>query len=428
MNRLKFDPYLFETLSIEGVPVYVKNVPYANGFVYIRVQMRIGARFDPEGKEGLAHFFEHLPFDGCVGWPTFDDIKKVSRTLFLDTLNASTSMERTVFSAKVSSKRIGEAFDFFRSFVFNPILDENEIERERKVITQEIWRRYDNEKKEELAKRFRRLEYGKHSFGRINSPAGWHDTVATITREDLVSYHKKNYHLGNVDIILVGDIDINKANISIKSFLENCPKGISIELPKPVDSWLVPSERELNISASEYFDLKGSSIPKVTHIDVVRNLPVIGNDQVLSVTTQVVRHLLFERIRGRLGATYSPSVSFGSYIDHQTFEISLGVDPKTEKDVKDIVLNVLSDLRNGDESILPMFDEIKSASMDRKVFYDPAVVDIANDASSDIAVKRKVESAEEECSVLDKVTYKDIVSFCKTYLQEDMLIWEIVRP
>ncbi len=428
MNKLKFDPYLFEKTEVDGVSVYVKNTPWANGFVYIRVQMRTGARFDPEGKEGLAHFFEHIPFDGCEGWPTYEDIKKLSRDLFIDTLNASTSMEKTVFSAKVSSQKLDEAIDFFKSFIFKPNIDPNEVERERKVITQEIWKRYGNEKQEDLARRFRKIEYGNHTFGRVNSPAGWHDTVAKITREDLIAYHKKYYHLGNIDIILVGDINTDRAKQVVAKFTTDCPSDKSVDLPKPTTSWPNPQESEVCVSASEYFGLQGNAVPKVTHIDVVRNLPVVENEQILSITTQVIRHMLYERICGRLGATYSPSVTFGSYIDHNTFEISLGIDPKSENEVKIIVSDTLKDLRNGVSSITPLFNEIKQVSLERKIFYDPAVMDIANDASGDLAVKRSIISAEEECKMLESVTFKDIVSFCGTYLQPEMLLWEILRP
>jgi predicted Zn-dependent peptidase len=426
-SQIKFDPYLFESIDVGGVPVYIKQTPWANGFVYIRIQMGIGARIDPIGREGLAHFFEHLPFDGCEGYPTFDDIKKLSRNLFQDSLNAMTSLERTVFTAKVVTNRLSEALDFFASFIFKPILAESEVERERKVITQEIWRRYENEKEEELSRTLRLLEYGNHPFGRINSAAGWHDTVAKITRQELIDFHRTYYHRGNLSVILVGDIDVNTVNTTLPTFINSVPQGLSVSRPNTVNEWPLPSQQEFAISASEYFGLSGASVPKSTKIEVVRLLPILPNEFVLYIGSDMLRQALFDRIRGKLGATYSPRVNSSRFADHIVNEISVAFAPEKESDVREIIEGTLADIRKGDPALLPLFDELHRVWLERKKYIDVSVADIADDAGGELASKGRIDSIADEVVKIERVTFADVSSLYTKYFQPEMLLWEIVR-
>src|SRR3989344_3058060 len=90
------DPYVFERIEVGGVPVHVKHWPTNQG-CHFRIIFHVGARHDPEGKEGLAHLFEHLPFNGCAGWPDHESIDETGDILFCGDLNAHTTFEQTCF-------------------------------------------------------------------------------------------------------------------------------------------------------------------------------------------------------------------------------------------------------------------------------------------------------------------------------------------
>ncbi|HEU5114317.1 MAG TPA: insulinase family protein, partial [Candidatus Paceibacterota bacterium] len=107
--NLKFDLYKFTRIEASGIPVLFKKIPWASGYAYIHVIVGTGARSDPAGKEGIAHFFEHLPFNGCEGYSTSEATEEVDRRLFGGTLNAHTGMEYTIFHGKVAVERISEA-------------------------------------------------------------------------------------------------------------------------------------------------------------------------------------------------------------------------------------------------------------------------------------------------------------------------------
>ena len=206
MVQLKHDPYGdFQCTHIKGVPVYLNNqMAGSEGWVAIRILLRVGARHDPDHQLGLAHFFEHLPFDGCEGYPDFTTIRRVKEDLLIDTLNASTSFDRTSFGGTVLASRLNQAGDFFSNFVVRPNLNPTEVARERRVIVNEMWQKFNSPANAKHIRRVRKELFGDHPLGRAASPFGWPDTIKDIGVDDLRYFHKKYYHRGNLSLVMVG--------------------------------------------------------------------------------------------------------------------------------------------------------------------------------------------------------------------------------
>ncbi len=426
--KLKFDPYQFEKTISQGIPVYWKNIPWANGFVYIHVIWCIGARHDPIGKEGLAHFLEHMPFDGCAGYPTFDDIEAIDRQLFLRSLNATTSLEYTVYHCKVNSEKLQQAMEFLRRLILDPTIDSDEVERERKVIVQEMWQRYGNERGEALDKHRQKLIYGNHPFARIKNAGGWHDTIASITQDDIRTFHSTHYLSGNLKLLFVGDIDESSLHRAADTFTHRAPHGRSVAPVAQIAHWPNPEVNELRISASEYFGLTGASIPQSAEIKVSRGMPTPENMQTLFIIPPLLREIFLTRIRGKIGATYSPKVSESIAIDHCMVRISLEVKPDTLGDVRDIIASTIAEIASGDLQHHDIFNEIKSVFLEKKVLLDVSADEIADEAHGELAVTGGITSIEEDCRSASKIEYSDIVHLFLREFAPEQLFWSILTP
>ena len=80
----KFDPFKFDVgFTKYGNPVYVKNVPWAEGWIDARIVITHGCIDDPIGKEGLAHLFEHMFFQGTKKFPTENSLLDQTGKYFL---------------------------------------------------------------------------------------------------------------------------------------------------------------------------------------------------------------------------------------------------------------------------------------------------------------------------------------------------------
>ena len=103
----------------------------------VQVFVNAGSRHENEKTFGLAHFLEHMVFRGSSKYKTAHAISTAADSVGAE-INASTSKERTAFYLKVTQEHIKLAFDLLSDMVLNPILDRDEIERERGVIVSEI--------------------------------------------------------------------------------------------------------------------------------------------------------------------------------------------------------------------------------------------------------------------------------------------------
>lgn len=427
---LKFDPYKFETFNSHGVPVHVKNYPWANGYVYITIVIGVGARHDPIGGEGTAHHFEHMPFNGCAGWESHKEVQRVNRELFSETLNASTSHEGTKFTGKVAIHNLDEAMTFLYHFIFQPMVTPKAVAREKKVITQEFWRRYDNKKKEALAKKETSLSYGEHAYGRAESALGWYDTITQISRKNLLDFHREFYTLANTQIVLAGDVNIGrKLESAISFFTLNCPNtGVGVPTPKDIVEWPLPEVPQLIVSSKEYFGLKGDSLPNKTSIDVVRHLPASVKGGALPLARMLLRKLLYEKIRIALSAAYSPNVSESFARDHSSLNITLEIEPSKLEAVEEIINGILDEVAHGRTKHSILFEDMKRVYLNGIMFADCSVGKFSVGASSELTTSGKIEPLEESYANAKKVTYKDISALISREFTPEKLFWTIVTP
>lgn len=425
--KLKFDHFQFNQTVQNGIPIQWKHIPWINDFLYIRIAFIVGGRQDPVGKEGLAHFFEHLPFNGCEGYSTKKNIDEVDRNLFQDTLGACTNFDRTLYHAKVSNNNLSEAINFLKSFLFSPTLDQNETERERGVIIQELWRSFESPKKEELIKKLQKMKYGEHPFARQKRVLGWYDSIKNITFDDLLLFHNKHYRSGNVIIVLVGDITEETLK-KMEQFTGSLPKGKSIEPIPLIKSWPRPKVTEFSLSLSEYFGLDEGSVPQKTNVGIFTAIPQIKNSRCYSVARSILRKLLFDRIRGELGATYSPRVAVDNFQDHSSFCIDLEISPGTLQSVKKIVSESINELASENPQHQNLFSEIKEIILKNTLHYDSSADDIADDALEEWIDTGRIKSLQEDCTDIRRVTYKDVAELFSQHFNPDQLFWTILTP
>ncbi len=431
MHKLTFDPGEIKKIEVEGIPVYLKSLPWANNWLEIRVGILAGALQDEIGKEGTAHFFEHLPFDGTAKYPSFEKMEEISRTVFMDTLNAYTNMSGTCFTGKVTERNIEKGFDVLREMMFFPILNDKEIERERKVIMQEIWRSFNDPKNEKLIDEINRDIYNGLPFSEQAVPFGWSFTLSKITKEDILNFHKKNYHKNNLVFAIVGDIkDEEKIKNSVKTFLKDLPSGEMVTNLEKVLSVPDPRKQKIEISEQEYFGTLEEAKSNKTYIQVTKLLPHVNDEEDAKrmIFKGLLRRMLYNEIRGKIGDTYSPSVNVLNRQSISYLRITLSVKPEIKEQVVSIIKDCIERIKNADKSILNLFDEGKEALIDylKTMEFNG---DSISDAIIESAFKRDpLNTLEEEITNIEKVSFESIAEFAKKELDLEKFHWYIKNP
>jgi len=116
--------------------ITIKKIEKDADSICIGIWVKVGSVLEKEQEQGLSHFIEHMLFKGTKK-RTYRQIAEEMDTLG-GVINAFTSREFTCFYVKVWERYFQEAWDILTDIITQSVIDKNELERERKVILEEI--------------------------------------------------------------------------------------------------------------------------------------------------------------------------------------------------------------------------------------------------------------------------------------------------
>ena len=181
----------------------------------------VGSRYETKKINGVSHFLEHMFFKGTKSRPEPGQVLRELDKIGADH-NAFTTKEATGFWVKASAKDFDVALDVISDILLEPLFKEEETEKERNVIFQEIDMRNDNPR----LKTQENLE--NIVFG--DQPVGWDiagskKTVAAIKREDIINYEAENYLAENMTVVVAGNFDQENVFQKVSRAFASVKKG-----------------------------------------------------------------------------------------------------------------------------------------------------------------------------------------------------------
>lgn len=172
--------------------------------VTVLAMVGVGSRDETKRTMGISHFLEHLPFKGTQNYP---DAMAVARAI--DDVggkhNAFTSKDYTGYWVKVAGAYVHLALDLVSDLLLTAKLREEDIEREKGVIVEEI-NMYEDNPQYKVASLFDELVFG--GSGLAWDTAGLAKTVLEFTRGDFLNHWDRWYHPENTVVGIVGDADL----------------------------------------------------------------------------------------------------------------------------------------------------------------------------------------------------------------------------
>ena len=212
-----------------GISVLLKKKECQS--VTIQVTFKVGSIYESLSQKGYSHLIEHVLFEGTTKRPCARDITSEIENIGGE-INAMTSNEQTTYYVKVPVSYDSIGVDVLSDMVINPLFEEDKIEKEKRIVLEEIKMINDQ------PRYFQWLFFEKVLCE--NTPFeipvyGFESVVSKATRKKLVAYYKKFYVPNNCVISIVGNYSENILSI-IKKFFESWnTKKISknsVALPK----------------------------------------------------------------------------------------------------------------------------------------------------------------------------------------------------
>src|ERR1700683_351930 len=188
-----------ETLP-NGLVVITEPMEHVHS-VSVGIWLRTGSRCEPPGLNGISHFIEHMVFKGTTRRTAEDIAREVDSVGGM--LDAFTSKEMVCFNTRVLDEHLPKAFDVLADMVLDPKFADDEIDREKSVILEEIRMTQDNP--EDLVHElFTQNFWYPHALGKpiLGTP----ETVGAFSRATLRSWFQESYSPNNMVITAAGHL------------------------------------------------------------------------------------------------------------------------------------------------------------------------------------------------------------------------------
>mgnify|MGYP000576430691 CR=1 FL=1 len=193
-----------KTLLPNGITVLTEEIPHTYsiaGGVYVKV----GSRHELPDEEGISHFIEHMLFKGTTKRDALSIAKEMDA--IGGTIDAFTSKEFTCYYFKVLPHNLKRSLELIADMLLNPVLSEEDVEKEKEVVIQEILSVEDTP--EEYVQELMFCHFFKgHPLSRFL--LGTVDSVKAFSRSKAVNFMKSHYHPGNFIISGAGNISHNE--------------------------------------------------------------------------------------------------------------------------------------------------------------------------------------------------------------------------
>lgn len=324
-------PYLHTTPN--GIRVLIEELPHTHS-VAIGCFIDIGARYESAELAGAAHFIEHMLFKGAGAYPTAHAISLAIEGIG-GYLNASTGYETTVFYAKVAAIHFQRALHVLSEMVQRPLFDATELEKERRVIIEEIRGIQDNPT-ELVHELLQRTMWGDHPFGR--DIAGSIATVSAIARHELLRFFAQGYHAGNLVVSVAGKIAAEEAIPAIERAFADLPVA---QRPAVIAVPPLPHQPKLSLLTR---DIEQGNfclgMPGVSYHDPDRRA-VHALDALLGGG---MSSRLFQMIREEHGLSYNIGSYHNEFSDTGMWFIYAGVEPDALRDVVAMTRAIVRDV------------------------------------------------------------------------------------
>mgnify|MGYP001563381630 CR=1 FL=1 len=208
-DSLPVDPNVKVGKLANGLTYYIRKNVKPEKKVELRLAVNAGSVLENDKQQGLAHFMEHMGFNGSKNFPKNElvDYLQKSGVKFGADLNAYTSFDETVYILPIptdDSVIVEKGFTVLEDWAFNNLFDKKEIEKERGVVLEES--RLRKGSFERMSQKYFPVLFNGSKYGN-RLPIGKDEILKTFSPETLKSFYKNWYRPNLMAVIVVGDID-----------------------------------------------------------------------------------------------------------------------------------------------------------------------------------------------------------------------------
>ncbi|HXM34455.1 MAG TPA: pitrilysin family protein [Pyrinomonadaceae bacterium] len=375
------------------------------------IWVRCGSRHESPQLNGICHFIEHAVFKGTARRTAYDIAVETDR--LGGHLDAYTTHELTGFSIKVADTNLPLAFDLIADLLANPKFDPSDLEREQKVILEEM-KMLEDTPDELLVELFNAAYFPEQPLGRPIE--GTAETVTSFDHEKTAAFHASEFSPDNLVVAAAGNVEhAQLVDLAERAFGNGNGRGPSAPSKKPrVESStaaapiLIEQKEELEQAHLVIAAPWPSSLSKERY----------AAGMLASVLGGGTSSRLWQKVREERGLAYSVGAGGSTFSDVGVFSIFAGTSPGQLDEVVDISL---AEIRRVVHESVPV-EELKLAR-DQAVSSILLGLESSSARASTLARQEIIHhrriSPEEVIQQLDEITPDDLQQVARKYFTSE---------
>lgn len=318
-----------------GIAVLTEHMPGLRS-VTTGIWVRRGSRHETAELNGICHFIEHAVFKGTTNRSARDIAVETDR--LGGNLDAYTTHEMTGFTVKVADHSLPQAIDLLADLVAHPRFEQEDLEREQKVILEEM-KMVEDTPDELLGELFNAAYFPNQPLGRPIE--GTRETVPTFDHKTTVGYHAREFSYGNLVVAAAGNVDHGRLVELVAVAFDGCesgagsrPHGLDAGKPRPAAPILIEHKSEL----------------EQAHLVLATPWPnALSSDRyaaslLASIIGGGTSSRLWQKVREENGLAYSVGAGGSAFSDVGVFSIYAGTSPEYLEQVLDLSLSEMREV------------------------------------------------------------------------------------
>ena len=398
-----------------GQTVVIQEV-HNNPIVIIDTWIKTGSIDEDDTNNGVAHFLEHLFFKGTKNHAPgeFDRILETKGAI----TNAATSKDFTHYYVTIPSKDFDLALELHADMLSNPMIPRNEMEKERKVVLEEINKDLKSPTRM-LQENLNTLMYTNHPYKR--KVIGKSEIIETITREGVLDFYNKHYSPSNMVTVIIGDVNTNQALEKVKEVF-NCEYKKQSKAIYPKENPLSKQQKKVEYIKTEsgYMVIGFRGVPisdsESYTLDVLATILGEGRSSLLNQVLKEKKRLAFSVESGN-----------STMKDDGIFYITTSFVPEKCKAVQDAIFAEIEKIqKNGVTD-----DQLQLAKniIERDTYYArESITNIATEIGYTIALTNDIKFYDNYLNNIKNVSKEAVKKAANKYLGADKSAISIILP
>lgn len=299
-----------------GMKYYIKKNVKPEKKVEMRLAINAGSVLEDENQLGLAHFMEHMNFNGTKNFPgnkLVDALQSVG-IKFGQHLNAYTSFDETVYMLPVPLDKPGNldlGLKVMEDWAFNALLTDEEINKERGVVLEELRLGLGPDKRM-MDKWLPKMAYNSQYAKRL--PIGSKAILENFKPDVLRKFHQEWYRPDLMALVIVGDINVDEIEQKVKANFSNYKNPSNL---RERTVYGMPSHKETLVAVETDPDATNSQVQLVMKEDGLKKPQVTVADYDKGIVQNLVNTMMNNRLR-ELTNSNNPPFTFG-YVSYGNF-------------------------------------------------------------------------------------------------------------